>query len=371
MNHFGVYIHIPFCLGKCPYCDFYSLPYREGDMSRLVRALLSEGEMARRSLSIPGEVDSWYVGGGTPSRLPAELLDELVGGLAGAFPLSGDGESTVEANPEDITLAFLEKITRLGFTRLSLGVQSLRPRILSALGRRTSRQKNLYALELVKDKWKGSLSVDLIYGLAEGGLSGWLADLEEALQFSPQHISAYELTLEAGSPLEGLKGEDELCREMFLTNHRLLEERGYEHYEISNYALPQSLSKHNMNYWLGGEYLGLGPSSASFIGGERFGNPPDLDRYLSDVFRGSPPTCWRERLAGDRRGREALILALRLGEGVEMDEFSRVHEIDIEGMVNRELAPYFESGLVEIEDGRLRLTLEGMLLSDDVFGGIV
>ena len=376
MPHFGLYIHIPFCRAKCAYCDFYSLADRDDtDVRRLVLALLAEGKLCRQKLTIPDAVDSWYIGGGTPSRLGSNLLTELANGIAKLYPLADGGEATLEVNPEDVTPELLETAQELGFTRLSLGVQSMRPQILKKLGRRAGFLETVNALELIGRRWKADLSVDLIYGVddrgKDGGLEGWLADIAEVLAYKPQHISAYELTLEKDSALTGFKADEETCRQMFLDGHRLLEGQSFQHYEISNYALAGHQCRHNHNYWLEGEYLGLGPSAVSYIAGERFGNPGNLDEYLALIKAGKPATTWREKLSAEKRAGEALVLALRMAEGVMIEEFSQAHSFDLSALIASDLVPYLERGLLSVKDGHLKLTLEGMLLSNEVFAAVV
>jgi putative oxygen-independent coproporphyrinogen III oxidase len=329
----GLYVHIPFCVKKCAYCDFYSLPQRLDSVSPYINALLTE------SKNYSGlDFQTLYLGGGTPSLLGAQGLSKLLDGLRGVFALSTLSEATMEANPESLTTELLEAAQGRGINRLSIGVQSLSDRELASVGRIHSAHQAIQAVELARASGFANISADVILGLPGQDCQSLMVTLETLIGLDIQHISAYCLAVEPHTPLAAnppadLPSDDEQA-ELYESACSLLQSRGFVHYEISNFALPGYECVHNLNYWRGGEYLGLGPAAASHLNGKRFKNKADLDAYL-----GNPTGQIEEveELKGEEKAAEEAILRLRLlQEGLDMDEMAQKYgDENILGLAGR------------------------------------
>lgn len=275
-TRWGCYVHLPFCVTRCPYCDFYSTT----DLTAAPRLLDAvQAEAARRiEQHEVGSFGTLYLGGGTPSAVPTSLLAELLAEL----PLAPDAEITIEANPDDVTETWLEHVGALGITRLSLGVQSFDDHELRLLGRRHDAAQARHALELARAVLPAvDLSVDLIFGLPEHTPATWARTLDTALSWAPEHLSCYQLTIEPDTPF-GRRGmrpaAEDMQAELFLLTHERLSD--YRHYEVSNYALGEAhIARHNAGYWRHQQYLGLGPAAHSFAGSRRWWNTADLAAY--------------------------------------------------------------------------------------------
>ncbi len=355
----GLYVHVPFCSGKCPYCDFYSLaapsliqPWLEG-ITR--EAGLYAGLFA--------PFDTLYLGGGTPSLLPEPVLDELLANLRSGFEFSGQTEVTLEANPEDIDLSKASFLRALGVSRVSLGVQSLNDEELVFLGRRHSAGQSLSALGALRQAGFDNISLDLIYGLPGQSEASWVETMRRVVEFSPEHLSCYLLTVEPGTRFGQLQErgrfsppEEEAARRLFLLTSEYLTSHGYIHYEISNFARGDDLvSRHNNKYWRHTPYLGLGPAAHSFNRGVRWWNLKSVRGYVEKLRVGRRPLDGEERLTEDELALEIVMLGLRTREGVSMAGWpERV------GLIDR----WLEQGLARIEEKRLILNPAGLVLAD-------
>jgi putative oxygen-independent coproporphyrinogen III oxidase len=358
----GLYIHVPFCQRKCPYCDFVS-----GTDLALVadwlRALEQEMGFYR---DFAPRFDTLYLGGGTPSLLAAEQLAVLLENLQEHFAFALDTEITLEANPDDLTPPLLKRYLELGINRLSLGVQSFDDRELAFLGRRHDALRALQALGWAREAGFAKLGLDLIYGLPGQTVDQWQGNLETALSFLPEHLSCYQLTIEAGTPLARRQAEgqfqslsEEAGREFFLFTSRFLEETGYLHYEISNFARGNdNRSQHNSKYWNHTPYLGLGPAAHSYKDGRRWWNHRSLKDYCQALSEGGSPVADEEVLTPEQTRLEALCLGLRTREGVDLDLLlaARRGKIGLQEMVR--------TGLAEVQDDRLIPTREGLVVAD-------
>ncbi len=319
----GLYVHVPFCRGKCAYCSFYSVSDRAG-VSAWAEALLREADLYRNRFE---RFDTLYVGGGTPSFLSPTVFRKVLSGLRERFSLDEKAEVTLEVNPEDVSLENAGFWLEEGVTRISVGVQSLDDACLKRLGRRHTGRQALMALEVLRLAGCANLSVDLIWGLPGQGLPAWLETLREVLAFDPEHCSCYELTVEKGTPLATLvrRGllhvpDEETACAFFEHTSDLLHNRGYIHYEISNYARSEALlSRHNLKYWRHVPYLGLGPSAHSFDGRRRWANVRSVSRYVERLRHGEPAVDFVEELTGEKKRLERLFLGFRTREGVSMD----------------------------------------------------
>ena len=353
----GLYIHVPFCSAKCPYCDFYSLA------APSLRAAWLEGIGREIDRSGPwsGPFDTLYLGGGTPSNLDDHQITALMGVLS-HFPRTPDAEVTMEVNPEDVNRERVDFFMGLGVNRISLGVQSLDDHELAFLGRRHTAAAAWEAAQAVREAGCLNLSLDLIYGLPGQETDSWLATLKRALTLEPEHLSCYILSTEKGTVFgrradEGkvmTAGED-VSRELFLATSRFLEERGYVQYEVSSFSLGTDLySHHNRKYWEHVPYLGLGPAAHSFDGQKRWSNHRSVRRYCQDLAEGRAPVADREVLTASQLRLEALYLGLRTNRGADLTL------TDNAALVEDLLA----RGLARVQKGRLILTRTGLLLAD-------
>ncbi len=362
--HAGLYLHVPFCRTKCRYCDFYSVCRPEA-MATWQQGVMTEISRRREEGWGPA-CDTLYLGGGTPSLLPAELLAPILEQLRQAFTLTPEAEITLEANPDDVTPENLRLWQELGVNRLSLGVQSLAEEELRFLGRRHTAAQAVRALELARRHERLALSVDLIYALPGQGEARWLATLERVLAWQPEHLSCYQLTAAPQTPLGRqvsrgelvLPGEEEQ-RRLFLATSRFLTDRGYLHYEVSNFAWGEKhCCRHNCKYWLRQPYLGLGPAAHSFDGRRRFWNAASLARYLELLAAGRLPEAGAEVLTEDQAYLEVLSLGLRIREGISLTVLDRFPQ-------GRRLLPELcAAGLLEVRQGRVRPTPTGFVVAD-------
>ncbi|MDP2168234.1 MAG: radical SAM family heme chaperone HemW [Thermodesulfovibrionales bacterium] len=367
----SLYIHIPFCLRKCAYCDFLSVPFDKGISVRYVKALIKEIVLRAEDLNAsggPSPLRTIYIGGGTPTLLSNESLKEIFKTIRECFGFSAGAEITIEANPGTLDGSKMEAIVLAGVNRLSLGVQSLDDAELAALGRIHTGDDASRAAALVKESGIENLSLDLIYGIPGQRLKGWRNTLKRALGLKPRHISAYELTPEPGTPLyESLRtgslrlpGEDEVS-DMFYLAVDELESAGLLHYEISNYAYPGYECRHNLNYWRRGEYIGAGAGAHSFIGERRIKNTEDVFNYIELLSSGSLPFDELEEVRKEEAVKEFIFLGLRTGEGID----TRLLKGNASGLINASRA-LIEGGFMELRGDCLRLTKRGTALYSSV-----
>jgi putative oxygen-independent coproporphyrinogen III oxidase len=316
----GLYVHVPFCSSKCPYCGFSSIVDRTRADDWLEALAQEAGSYAR---SFPS-FDSLYVGGGTPSCLGAEALTRLLGTLQASFELLPGAEITIEVNPGDASPGLLRLLRELGVSRLSLGVQSLDDRVLRVLGRRHDAAQALDSVRSARDAGFATIGVDLIYGVPGQSQASWLGTLERVVGLGPEHLSCYMLTREAGTPFaEAVAagrvracGEEVLAQRFRETSARL-RSAGYLHYEVSNFSRgSEHRARHNGKYWRHVPYLGLGPAAHSFSGQERWWNLSSVDEYLGALAAGRAPVAGRETLTAAELELEALALGLRTSDGI-------------------------------------------------------
>lgn len=366
----GIYIHLPFCTGKCPYCGFNSRPARTGEVEDYLAALRRELELR---LEQGATADTVYFGGGTPTMAPARLLADLLAALAARVRFAGDPEFTLEANPESLTRDRLRELWAAGFNRISIGAQSFDDAVLHALGRRHDAARAAGAVEDARAAGWDNVSLDLIFGAPGQSLRRWIATLERAIALRPEHISTYGLTVEPGTEFHrrqeageilGVGEEAELA--MYSAAREILRAAGYEHYEISNFALPGKRCRHNEKYWRGGDYLGLGAGAHSSAGGVRWANAPDPAQYAALLERGALPVAYAERLSAARRMEEQLILELRTAEGACLAELGGRFGRDALREYRTTIAQLAGAGLVRNEGSRVALTGDGMALANEV-----
>ena len=361
----GIYVHIPFCLGKCRYCSFNSIPYEAGLARHYLDSLKKETEGRLEGV----EPTSIYIGGGTPTVLPEERLFGLLDVLR---PEEGV-EWTIEANPGTLAGLDMKRLRGLGVGRVSVGAQSFDPGLLRMLGRRHGPEDVAESVGRLGEAGFKNISVDLMYSLPGQTMGSWSDSLEAALALGVGHISIYDLTLEEGTPLHALVKSGRLTPppetmqvEMYLMAVDILEKAGFVRYEISNFALPGLECLHNMNYWSGGDCIGLGAGAHSHLSGIRSENAPGVREYTSAVLEGASPVLMAETLTKAELEREFIMLRLRRGEGLDPAEYLRRFGV---GFMRRHGAParrLAASGHLEITPRSVRLTVKGALAGSAV-----
>jgi len=319
----ALYIHLPFCRAKCRYCDFASFPDRAADIPRYLAALSLEMEAHRDK-----PLETLYVGGGTPTLLEPGQWRSLMSSVRRRFSLSGPCEATVECNPESVTREKLAALSAEGVNRLSFGLQSDRDEFLARLGRLHDVARFREAWALARSLGFSNVNLDLIFGIPGQTLADWKETLDRALEFSPEHVSAYALSVEEGTEFHrrGVKPDSDLQADMYEAAADTLESAGYVHYEISNFARPGFECRHNLRYWRNLPSVGVGVSAASYENGVRRKNTASLDDYLRAVESGRSPAVEEDRLPTDQQKGEDLMLALRLKEGMSLSpEMDRLY----------------------------------------------
>lgn len=376
----GVYIHIPFCRRRCNYCDFLSTGGATGVPGEYVDALLSEwglwaDTLRRQDLGL----QSIYVGGGTPSLLEPLQLRRLIDGVRSVIPTLPDCEITMESNPDSLDAARIRGYAEAGINRLSVGVQSFSDCSLERLGRLHDSAGAERALRQAQEAGIHNLSLDLMYGLP-GSLPGEeVASLRHAIELSPEHISWYNLTLAAGTPLaksvaEGreVMPDDDTVLATMREGWSLLAESGFEHYEISNFARPGFVSHHNLGYWLFTDYVGLGLGASGFVSGRRWTNVSDMAVYLTAVLDGRLPVDSEERLEGRPREGEYAMLRMRLPDaGLNFATFTDLFQEDARVIFRDALVQLMDDGLINVLEDRAVCTQKGLELNNLVVGAFI
>ncbi len=363
----GLYIHIPFCRQKCPYCDFYSIPSLSLVLEFL-RALKQELIYYRDCF---GSFDTVYIGGGTPTVLSEEQIDGLLQHVFKNARIFHDPEITIEANPCDISMEKARFLRSIGINRVSLGMQSLDNNILRFLGRRHTSEDAIKAFDLLRKAGFENIGIDLIYAIPGQGLSDWLDILKRAVSLFPEHISCYELSFEKKTVFwkRLQKGEisdieEDTKKRFFIKTSEFLASKGYIHYEISNFAREKSrFSRHNQKYWLHIPYLGLGPSAHSFDGRKRWWNYSSVKRYCKDIQRRVLPVEGLEELSEEQIRMERIFLGLRTCYGIEKRVIAHVPE-DTLSMLQR-------NDLLRIKDSRVIPTTKGFSVADQLSSYLV
>lgn len=391
----GLYIHIPFCLSKCPYCGFYSETKTER-IDAFMGALLKEinlvsnrlpgpspkresaesppspGERIGAASELPMSFDTIYFGGGTPSLLSLAQLENIFNFIRKYLSITHYNEITFEINPGDGNLEYFRGLSSLGINRLNLGVQSFDGRVLNFLGRRHSADQARESVDLVRKSGFKNLGLDLIYGIPGQSLASWIETLTKAAAFFPEHLSCYELTLEENTPFarkaeEGclpLPGE-EAQREFFLRTSEFLESEGYIHYEVSNFARGEECSsRHNQKYWDHTPYLGLGPGAHSFNGIRRWWNHRSVEEYIAALAAGTLPVDSFEDLTAEQRMLEEIYFGMRTRKGIDLEKFRREFQVDLEVEKEKILSLLEKEGLITIRKGILSPTRAGLAVAD-------
>lgn len=366
-----LYVHVPFCRSRCTYCSFHSQSFDQVTFAWYLKLLLDEIALWGKRLKRPA-LRTIYFGGGTPSLIPLNNLDRIMQALDKHFSLNRSMEVTLEANPDSAQDAsYFRGLMSMGFNRLSLGMQSLRDEDLHIMGRPHSVAMTLASFEAARRAGFGNIGLDLIWGLPGQRLKTWMDQLKLVSEMRPEHISAYNLTLEKGTPLAARCGEagdltlpqDQEQGRMFVHGAEFLESMGYLHYEVSNFARMGFTSRHNAGYWNGSDYLGLGPSAVSTLGRRRFAVPRYMDEYDAYV-RGGLVGSDYEDLTDEELLREMVMLSLRTHRGLDLKEFRKRAGFDLVKRKEQLVSALHRENLVRISGGRLRLTKNGMLVSN-------
>lgn len=371
----GLYIHIPFCTKRCLYCDFFSnteMKYKEPYLSAVIR------ELELRKDYLEGEpVETIYFGGGTPSQLQAADFSRIFEAIHRLFDVSPCAEITLEANPDDMTPGYVAGLQTLPFNRVSMGVQSFKEEDLRFLNRRHNREQALLAVDLCKKNGLENISVDLIYGLPGQTLEEWKQNLDTVIHLDIPHISAYHLIYEEGTALYKLKEagkiipvDEDLSVALFTSLIDRLTANGYLHYEISNFARPGMLSRHNSSYWIGKKYLGIGPSAHSYNGQNRQWNISSLPGYLQAIDKGVPD-IEIENLDINTRYNDFIITGLRTMWGIKFNEIQQQFGKEKLIYCQKQAAPYLKQGLLIEKDDTLTLSRNGIFISDSIMSDLL
>ncbi len=367
----GIYVHIPFCKSRCEYCDFYS--NGGGKDSRMVDEYLQAlADHIRETGKLAPDyvVDTVYFGGGTPSYFGAENLDKILDEIQSSFHLGENPEITFEANPDSVTEQGLKKLLRAGFNRISIGVQSDDDEILHNLGRSHNFAQAKEAMELARKVGFANISLDLMYGLPNQTMEGWMRTVERIVHMRPEHISCYGLRIEENTKMWKYHDRlnlpnDDMQADMYFAASQYLKEHGYEHYEVSNFAKKGFASRHNMKYWTGEEYIGFGPSAASDFAGKRFTILSDLRGYNEGIAKQRQVLSECESIPPRARAGEYLMLRLRTNLGIMAKEYEKQFLLSFEPL-QQKFEQYQKNGFAEFINDRWCLTEKGWYISNTI-----
>jgi len=370
----ALYVHVPFCLARCRYCDFYSRVFDASAGAEYVRCARRELAVGARRLDVP--LASVFVGGGTPSVLGPRLLREL---LSDVRPLTdGDTEFSVEVNPGAVDEPTAAALVELGANRVNVGAQSFEPSELAVLGRIHDPPQVVQAVQILRSAGFRNVGLDLIYGIPHQTLQTWKSSLDKVLQLSPDHLSCYALSFEEGTALQEdllagrvMEMDEDVQRECYYTVIAQARQGGLEHYEISNFARCGCRCRHNLTYWHNEPYLGVGPSAASYLDGRRLTNNADLGLYVAAISGGKPPPASGERLTGRKLMAETLMLALRLTQGVARAEFMTRFGEDSLHAFPRSIARYAQLGALLVDPSSIRISPDFLFVADTVLADVV
>ena len=371
----GIYIHIPFCKRRCIYCDFFSTTQSE-KKSTYIHALCQELDMRKNYLE--GEdIETIYLGGGTPSQLTQKELEEIFSSLYNIYKVKENAEITLEANPDDLTPEYIHMLRTLPINRISMGIQTFQEETLKLLHRRHTAQQAIEAVKHCREAGFQNISIDLMYGLPGETLETWKEDLQQAIALHPEHISAYHLIYEEGTALWKLReqnqveeADEDLSVTLFKTLIEELTHAGYEHYEISNVCLPGLHSRHISSYWTGKKYLGCGPSARSFNGTSRQWNVASLDKYIQSIQQGELD-YEIEELDIYTRYNDFVITTIRTHWGMSLSHLRSTYGENLYQYCLRMAKPHLEQGVLEIKEDTLKLTKEGIFISDGIMSDLL
>lgn len=369
-----IYIHIPFCKTRCIYCDFFSttqLELRE----QYIEAVCKEIEMTNKYLD-GDTIHSIYFGGGTPSQLDTTQIGRILNTVQAHHSIVQNCETTIELNPDDVTSEYVESLRSLPVNRVSLGIQTFNDNTLRFIHRRHTSQQAIDAVRRLQNHGFSNISIDLMFGFPGETLEDWQNDIEHALQLGIQHISAYSLMYEEGTELYRLLSsqqiheiDEELSRNMYQTLMERLADAGFEHYEISNFAKPGYYSRHNSSYWNDTKYLGIGAGAHSYNGIIRQSNISNIKAYIDGIHEGMPK-CDTEMLTRNQQYNETVMTRLRTSQGLNTDIIKERFGTDYYNHLMTAATPYYNIGLLKIDEGNLSLTPKGIYISNDIIASL-
>ena len=371
----GIYIHIPFCKKRCIYCDFFSTTQSE-KKAAYTSALCRE--LTLRKGYIGGEtVETVYLGGGTPSQLSEKELSAIFNTIYKVYPIAEGAEITLEANPDDLNPDYIRMLRSLPFNRISIGIQTFQDEILKLLNRRHTARQAIKAFEDCREAGFRNISIDLMYGLPGETMKTWVSDLNQALAMKPEHISAYHLIYEEGTALWKLREthrveetDEDLSVALFTQLIHTLKQNGYEHYEISNFCLPEYHSRHNSSYWIGKKYLGCGPSAHSYNGTSRQWNVASLDGYIKGMEKGEE-ISEKEELDLYSRYNDFVLTSIRTCWGMPLDKLKTDFGETLCNYCLKMAHTHLTQGTLEIKGNTLKLTEKGIFISDGIMSDLM
>ncbi len=374
MGKIALYIHIPFCKRKCHYCSFVSCAGRESDIPLYIECISKELCARLHNETIC----SIYFGGGTPSLVPAPDLALLMNTINSLSNLENNAEITLEANPATFDKAYLTEIKGLGINRLSIGVQSFNDDELRFLGRIHNSSQAIEAFGQARDAGFDNVNLDLIYGIPGQSTASWKSTLRQAIALNPEHISLYPLTIEENTPLwqmvqckEVDAPDPDTAADQYELAEDILQAAGYEHYEISNWSKPGFECRHNITYWKCRPYIGIGVAAHSYINGHRLANTNDMDKYISALSKGNFNIAdiqeMDEEIDSELQLSEAVIMGLRLCNGISVNDISTRFGIDLKQNRKEQIEEMENSGMLQLDSDMMRLTRRGRLLGNEVF----
>ena len=370
-KHIGIYIHIPFCKQKCYYCDFVSYCNKDNLIEKYIQAVKKEIQLQE----IIKEIDTIYIGGGTPSYIEAKYIKEILEEIK-TKNVSKEAEITIEVNPGTVTLEKLQEYKNYGINRLSIGLQSTQNNLLKTIGRIHNFEEFLETYKMARKIGFKNINVDLMLGLPNQKISDLKESLEKVLELKPEHISVYSLIVEENTPIadkieknELILPEEETERNMYWYVKNTLELNGFHHYEISNFAKKSFESKHNLNCWEQQEYIGIGTSAHSYVENVRYSNTENLEKYIDNIEQGTPENnkIIHEVQNENDKKKEFMLLGLRKIDGIKISEFKKAFGDNPIYLFRNELKKLSDEELIEIDDDIIRLTNKGINLANLVW----
>jgi len=372
MKKLGIYIHIPFCVKKCGYCDFYSVKWDEESENKYIHSAINEIK-SYNELSSKYVVDSIYIGGGTPSIINPKNLEKIISTIRCLFTVEENSEISMEANPNSLW-ENIKTYGEIGINRLSIGIQSLNDNILKRIGRIHNSKEALQAIDRAISFGFENINADVMFNIPGQTVDDINDTISKLVTKQIRHISFYSLKLEEGTPMYLLKKnkkivmpEEDLEREMYYAGRNIMEKHGLMQYEISNFSVKGYECRHNLKYWKQEEYIGIGPSAHSFLGNVRFSNPSDLTEYITSGENGVFERNTLEEMDENDIKFEYIMLRLRLTEGLKFADFKNKFSIDFKEAYKEQIKHLTENNLIESDDDAIRLTKRGMDLSNYVF----
>lgn len=371
----GLYIHVPFCIRKCLYCDFISYPNNDEAVAKYLQGIVQEISLYQTQLSPQQrQVETIFIGGGTPTILNTRDLEKILDAVYVNFEVISGAEITIEGNPGTVNWDSLRDIRGLGVNRISFGAQAFQDSLLASIGRIHFVQDIYDSVHMARKVGFDNINIDLMFALPGQTMGDWEESLSAAVNLDIEHISAYSLKIEEGTPLQILrdKGKLQLVDEdlellMMERAQEILREKGYQHYEISNYAKEGYQCRHNLIYWHNQEYLGLGPGAFSRMENQRYNNYSVISDYCNKVEKGKLPIENRELLTKEMEISETVFLALRLAEGVNCDEFQKRFGVSFTDLFGNTIDKFIQQGLLKWQGDNLKLTQRGLPIANMIF----